>query len=345
MPDASEKPIEPIASDSIGWTEWADVPRFGLRYRHLSETLLGQNHRIGVAIEELPPGKQTAPAHYHLFEEEHVFILEGSPTLRLGDGRHIMRPGDYACFPAGQKAGHCLLNETDEPCRYIIIGERRPDEVVIYTDSNKALLRALGNRALFDLDARRGSWDGESTGLQQGQTVPGNNNDADLGPETSPRLPISSDGMAWDDEPGAGTRFGGRSKHLTNAALAGTSYHVGVLIEAPSPGKRLAPMHYHMGEEEHAFVLEGELTLLLGERTYPMKAGDYVAFPAGRQVGHSFLNSGPGPCRYLMIGERNSNDVCIYPQSGKILVRAKGEQPNIFDIDATRGYWDGEDIE
>src|SRR3546814_5201921 len=101
--------------------------------------------------------------------------------------------------------------------------------------------------------------------------------------------------------------FGGRSKHLTSAAV-GSAYRVGLLIESPAPGKRLAPRHYHMLEEEHALILEGEVTLLLeGDERHVMRPGDYVGFPAGLEVGHSFLNSGTGPCRTLMIGERNPN--------------------------------------
>ena len=72
-------------------------------------------------------------------------------------------------------------------------------------------------------------------------------------------------------------------------------------------------MHYHMLEEEHALILEGQVTLLLGDERYEMKPGDYVCFPAGQKVGHSFMNSGAGPCSYLMIGERNPNEVCVYP--------------------------------
>jgi uncharacterized cupin superfamily protein len=73
-----------------------------------------------------------------------------------------------------------------------------------------------------------------------------------------------------------------------------------------------------------------------------MGPGDYVCFPAGQKIGHSFLNSGNGPCSYLMIGERNPADVCIYPDSNKISVRAIKDERDIFDMAATRSYWDGE---
>ena len=172
MTESNAPPLKPISSLDVPWTEWSDVPRFALRYRHLSLAALGENYRVGVAIEELPPGKQSAPAHYHIFEEEHVYILEGSLTVRIGAATHEMKAGDYVCFPAGQKAGHCLVNNGSEVCRYVIIGERNPNDVVVYTNSGKVLVRALGRRALFDLKATRGYWDGEDTGLPKGEVPP-----------------------------------------------------------------------------------------------------------------------------------------------------------------------------
>src|SRR3546814_8002081 len=78
-----------------------------------------------------------------------------SSDLRIGAKTHVMTAGDYACFPAGQQAGHCLVNDSDALARYVIVGEHNPNEVTIYTDSSKVLVRALGRRALFDLAALR----------------------------------------------------------------------------------------------------------------------------------------------------------------------------------------------
>jgi uncharacterized cupin superfamily protein len=115
-----------------------------------------------------------------------------------------------------------------------------------------------------------------------------------------------------------------------------------MLIESPAPGRRMCPLHYHMLEEEHALILEGQVTLLLGTDHHALSAGDYVCFPAGRKVGHSFLNSGTGPCSYLMIGERNPNEVCVYPDSNKLAVDALRSPESIFDMSGLRKYWDGE---
>ena len=74
-----------------------------------------------------------------------------------------------------------------------------------------------------------------------------------------------------------------------------------------------------------------------------MRAGDYVCFPAGQKVGQSFMNSDEGPCSYLMIGENNPNDVCVYPDSNKVAVRALRTRDSILDLAGTRGYWEGEE--
>jgi uncharacterized cupin superfamily protein len=159
MKEPPTAPCPPISSESVEWTEFSHGDRFGIRYRHLTLAVTGEGYRVGVAIEELPPGKQTAPFHYHMLEEEHVLILDGECTLRLGDERYRMRAGDYACFPAGQKTGHCLINETDAVCRYVIIGENNPNEVSVYPDSNKVQVRWLNER--YDRGAKRDYWDGE----------------------------------------------------------------------------------------------------------------------------------------------------------------------------------------
>jgi uncharacterized cupin superfamily protein len=344
MPLEAPAPLKPIATSDIPWTEFSEVPRFGVRWRHLSRAALGEGYRVGVAIEELPPGKQSSPAHWHVFEEEHVFILEGALTARIGPKRFPMKAGDYACFPAGRQAAHCLVNESGAPCRYVIIGERKANEVVAYTDSGKVLVRALGRDALFDMSAKRAYWEGEDTGLPPGEVPPSDAVGEVPAAPADPLPPISSEDVPWDAEgPPGSADFGGHSKHLTYAALGSGDYHVGVLIEAPAPGKRLAPRHYHMGEEEHALILEGEVTLLLGDERFRMRPGDYVCFPAGQPVGHSLVNSGNGPCRYLMIGERNPEDVCVYSDSNKVAVKALRRRESIFDMAGVRGYWDGEE--
>ena len=161
-PEPAQSPMphaRPIASESVPWEAWSEGTRFGSRYRHLTGAAVGKSYHVGVQIEELAPGKQSVPSHFHILEEEHILMLEGQVTLRLGDERYSLIAGDYVCFPAGQRAGHCLINEGDATCRFLVIGERKPDEICVYPDSNKVLVRSLGE--VYDRAAVRKYWDGE----------------------------------------------------------------------------------------------------------------------------------------------------------------------------------------
>lgn len=160
--ETTPAPARPVSTEEVRWETWGQGSRFGTRFRHLTSAAVGDGYHVGVQVEEIPAGKRSAPAHYHLHEEEHLLVLEGTCTLHLGEERHALRAGDYVCFPAGQRAGHYLVNEGTAPCRVLVIGERRPDDVVVYTDSNKVLVREL--HQIFDRGAVRAYWDGEETG-------------------------------------------------------------------------------------------------------------------------------------------------------------------------------------
>ena len=160
----SPKPIPlaaangPVKIDALPWASWGEGDRFGSRVQCLADSRKGA--QIGVIIEELPPGKQSCPFHYHLLEEEHVMVLEGVVTLRLGDKTFEMSAGDYIRFPAGEALGHCLINNGDKPCKYLCFGPRNPNEVAVYPDSDKVMVRGLGE--IYQKSATLQYWDGEN---------------------------------------------------------------------------------------------------------------------------------------------------------------------------------------
>lgn len=147
---AEEKPRGPVAIESLAWDEFSEGVRFGSRSRVLSDTRGADKRKIGIAYEELAPGKQSVPFHYHLVEEEHIIALEGEATLRLGEEVYTLKAGEYVGFPAGQRAGHCLINHTDKPFRFIIIGDNCPNEVCVYPDSDKIMIRGLDRKIVRD---------------------------------------------------------------------------------------------------------------------------------------------------------------------------------------------------
>ena len=147
---AAIPPTVPLNTEDIPWFEAGGMADFNMRIRHLSKSMGPEPYKIGVAIEELLPGNQNNPAHYHMREEEHVLILKGALTVRIGKTFHVMKEGDYVRFPAGSPYEHCLFNHTAEVCRYIIIGDYDPNDVCIYPDSNKVWVEAIGERFIRD---------------------------------------------------------------------------------------------------------------------------------------------------------------------------------------------------
>jgi uncharacterized cupin superfamily protein len=159
-----ETVFRPIDVDSLQWKTYSrGGARFGRRACVLSDTSNPGLH-IGVVIEELAPGKQSVPFHYHLLEEEHILMLEGELTLRLGDERLQFRAGQFVTFPAGVERAHCLLNEGDAPARYLLIGDKNPNEICMYPDSGKVQVRGFG-RAIYRHGPRLDYWDGEQSDL------------------------------------------------------------------------------------------------------------------------------------------------------------------------------------
>jgi len=147
--------FEPFDIARVPWETFTHGERFGMRYQHLSS--FGGGRQISVSMEVLDPGRQANQAHYHLVEEEHVMVLEGSMTLALGDRRYRLSAGQYVCFPAGQAVGHALINETDAPCRYLVFGNPQPHDVAVHTDSGRVSVKLMGEG--YRRSATMGYWE------------------------------------------------------------------------------------------------------------------------------------------------------------------------------------------
>ena len=147
----------PFSIDDVPWEEAFHGERFGIRFRSLCDR--GGGSRVGVSYEELPPGRQAYPKHYHMLAEEHLLVLEGELTLLFGDETFALGPRDFVTFPAGARVGHAFQNRTEEPVRYLIIGERNPHDVIVYTDSGRVSVAALGEA--FRRSETMDYWEGE----------------------------------------------------------------------------------------------------------------------------------------------------------------------------------------
>jgi uncharacterized cupin superfamily protein len=98
--------------------------------------------------------------------------------------------------------------------------------------------------------------------------------------------------------------------------------HLGVRIEETPPAATTSYHHYHTQEEEHVLVLGGTATLHLGDDAIVLNEGDHVWFPAGEEVAHHIENSSSKPFRFLVFGERKTDDVVFYPEGPVMMVKS-----------------------
>lgn len=92
---------------------------------------LGQ---YGVNLVRLAPGAQSSLRHYHMQQDEFVMVTEGICTLIDDQGEHLMQVGDCAAFPAGEANGHHLVNKTEAPAAFLVVGTRTETETGYYSD-------------------------------------------------------------------------------------------------------------------------------------------------------------------------------------------------------------------
>jgi uncharacterized cupin superfamily protein len=119
--------------EDVPWTEAGRGEHFAHRRRKLGVA----GKRLGCSLMELAPGKTAWPFHYHLGNEEALFVLEGEATLRLGTERHRIRAGHYVALPVGEAHAHQMTNTSSQPCRYLVVSTMFEPDVAVYPDSDK----------------------------------------------------------------------------------------------------------------------------------------------------------------------------------------------------------------
>jgi uncharacterized cupin superfamily protein len=145
--------------------ELREHPGFHARRARVGRQLRSQ--RLGASVWELPPGEAAYPYHFHLVEEEMIFVLRGAVSLRTPDGWRDLSAGEIVSFPAGEAGAHQLVNRGAEPARLLAVSTNGTPDIVIYPDSNKlgASERLPEGGGLHELYRRSDSvdyWDGES---------------------------------------------------------------------------------------------------------------------------------------------------------------------------------------
>src|ERR671928_1951835 len=92
-----------VNEQDLEWGEQSHGEKFGYRRKQLSSAAAGE--KLGCSLYEVPPGRRAWPYHYHLANEEAIYVLEGSGTLRIGGGGILVFEGDLVGVAAMGEGG------------------------------------------------------------------------------------------------------------------------------------------------------------------------------------------------------------------------------------------------
>jgi len=138
------KPDSPIVNvDELPETSTVSGDHWGELYKILTPSMRPRGGRLGVNQVRVPPGRTAVPFHMHQREDEVYFVLSGRGVLRYGDDLYPLRAGDCVSCPAGMGTAHQIANHSNDDLIYLAIGPHDPDEVCVYPDSGKIMVRSL----------------------------------------------------------------------------------------------------------------------------------------------------------------------------------------------------------
>ena len=90
--------------------------------------------QYGVNLVRLKPGAWSSQRHWHIAQDEFIYILSGEVTLVTNAGAEILRAGDCAGFKAGDEDGHHLQNRSNADVTFIEMGTRVSGDGTHYSD-------------------------------------------------------------------------------------------------------------------------------------------------------------------------------------------------------------------
>jgi quercetin dioxygenase-like cupin family protein len=136
--------------------------------------------------------------------------------------------------------------------------------------------------------------------------------------------------------PGEGERLGvGPSQTLIKATGEDTGGTFFLAESTIAPGFPGPPPHRHEQLHDMFYVLEGKLTVRVGERTQEVGAGTFICVPPG--VVHTFSNPGDAAVRFLNFNtpagwENYMRDLAAAAQAGPLTPESIGRVASRYDF-------------
>ncbi|WP_435359590.1 cupin domain-containing protein [Haloarchaeobius sp. DFWS5] len=117
--------------------DWEETEHGETYFRRKRLSAATDAEALGASLYELPPGKRSWPFHFHTANEEALYGLAGSGTVRLDDDEIALDPGTFVSLPVGEAGGHRVVNTGAEPLRYLCLSTMREPDVTVYPESEK----------------------------------------------------------------------------------------------------------------------------------------------------------------------------------------------------------------
>jgi uncharacterized cupin superfamily protein len=124
-----------VNAEDLEWTTVGgeDGPTF--ERKKLATAADGEE--IGCSLYRLPAGERSWPYHYHTGNEEALYVLSGTGTLRLDGEDHQLSTEDYVAFPADERGAHRVVNDSEGPLTYLAISTMNDPDVTVYPDTDR----------------------------------------------------------------------------------------------------------------------------------------------------------------------------------------------------------------
>lgn len=140
--------MQPVNESDLDWTE--SNGDAGFRRKQLAEAAPGGGEDLGCSLYELDAGESAWPYHYHAGNAEAMYVLDGTglvrcPDVEAGDAdhgdnappvTHDVAPGDYLAFPASPDGAHQVVNDSEDPLRYLVVSTMNDPDVTRYVEAD-----------------------------------------------------------------------------------------------------------------------------------------------------------------------------------------------------------------
>lgn len=280
----------------------------GFSTLHLS--VAGGLTQFGAYIDTLAPGAWSAKRHWHSAEDEFVYLLSGTATLRDDAGLTDVFPGDAICWRRGDPNAHHLTNRGDVPCRWLIVGSRAAGDICTYPDDGSRQINEATTWRLVAGDGavlREGDLPQELLGLQAPWAQ---EFDGSARPNVIRAGSVAAE-LCGNNYPAQWSDLG-RSEDIALSDAGGLT-QFGAFLELLYPGGQTSLRHWHEAEDEFLYVLDGSVTLIENDGPRVIGPGTCVCWPAGVPKAHCLRNEGGEPARLFIVGTRFAEDAAHYP--------------------------------